>query len=159
MKSLLICIHFLSATLFIASCASPDGPQMEAVDPATPTPVFNAIAKYERDDKARGPLGGDWKKGIEIFSSANGASEARILLARGKSVVLLSQGAGSKVIGLPDVAEAGKIMQDRKVRKLGIPETGVLLTGADHQRYIEAATKFGQAFNQEMLKRIGTKKL
>ena len=64
----------------------------------------------------------------------------------------------SAALGVPDEVEAGKIMADRKVRKLGIPETGEVVTGADHKKYIEAATKFGQAFNQEMVKQLGPKK-
>ncbi len=147
---------YMGLAMLLAGCASNSStaPYVKG-DPAAPTPVFAAISKYERDDKARGPLGGDWQEGIKIFSAANGAVEAQSLVAKGKAVVLLSQGAAAKVIGVPDETQANKIIADRKVRKLGIPETGELVTGADHKKYIEAATKFGQAFNQEMVKRMG----
>jgi hypothetical protein len=139
------------------SCASNNRAPQIAGDSKAPTPVYDALSKYERDDKVRGPLGGDWNAGAEIFKTANGATEAQTLIARGKNVVLLSQGAGSKVIGVAEAPVANEIIRDRKVRKLGIPETGEIVTSAEHKKYIEAATRFGEAFNAEMVKHIGTK--
>jgi hypothetical protein len=147
----------LISAFFLVSCAGRTSKTV-AGNPEAPTPVITALQKYERDDKARGPLGGEWTKGAETFSSANGATEARTLIARGKAVVLLSQGAAGTVVGVADNGMAKEIIRDRKVRKLGIPETGAIVTGADHKKYIEAATRFGQAFNNEMVKYLQEKK-
>jgi hypothetical protein len=143
---------FSSLMLASGLTMSCSGPQKVA-DPSGPTPVFNALAKYERDDKQRGPLGGDWIKGMELFNSANGAAEARTLIARGKTVILRSEGA-PKVLGFSELPIAVEILKNRKVKKLGVPETGEFVTSAEHRKYIASAAKFGEAFNAEMMKHI-----